>query len=204
MATLLQRSRARMRHSSSYRLARVATLFHDGRHPHPPDATSSADSQGVVSRTSGEWAHAALAPIARIPRHGGARRATRLLGLLTSAALALVLVGYCATTAFYYTSDSWIVPAGRPNERERLERAFVPSRTLARAAPGAGVYACRLAMLFCRRIGSVLELLPGEVTFEHPYRRAHVRGRMVELALDEPAATLDHDVLFVGGAPLWL
>ena len=262
----------------------------DGRYPHPPTTTSSADSQCVVTRTFGEWAHAPLEPVARIPRRAGARRAVHLVGVLTLTALALVLVGYCATAAFYYTSDSWIVPivlsphdeqvvalqaelAQRTGERERLavERAeidraiaehgaaparptpladahdslafahqraeqlataiartddsiaalrqtpqlraladrmpiaVVPYGALARMSPGTGVYACRLAMLFCRRVGSVLELLPGEVTLEHPHRRSLIRGRLVELALDEPpAAALDTDVLFVGGAPLWL
>jgi hypothetical protein len=176
----------------------------DGRHPHPPPSTSSADSQCVVTRTLGEWAHAPLEPVARIPRRAGARRAAHLVGVLTLAALALVLVGYCATAAFYYTSDSWIVPIVRSPHDDRTPVAVVPYGTLERASPGTGVYACRLAMLFCRRVGSVLELLPGEVTFEHPHRRTLIRGRLVELALDEPVVALGTDVLFVGGAPLWL
>jgi len=180
----------------------------DGGDPHPPESAFSADSQCVVTRTFGEWAHVPLAPVARIPRCGGARRAARLVGLLIAGVLAVVLVGYCATAAFYYTSESWIVPLHRTPQLRALADgapiAVVPYGALARTSPGADVYACRLAMLFCRRIGSVVELLPGEVTFEHPYRPIQVRGRMVELALDEPEAALEHDVLFVGGAPLWL
>jgi hypothetical protein len=58
-------------------------------------------------------------------------------------------------------------------------------------------------MVMCHRVGSVIEVLPGEITLRHPHRERQLRGRMIELSLDEPEAARD-DVLFLGGAPLWL
>lgn len=81
--------------------------------------------------------------------------------------------------------------------------AFVPYENLGNVAAGASLYACRAAMLVCRPVGRVLAVLPGEVSFRHPHRERTLRGRMIELTLEEPDAA-QSDVLFVGGAPLWL
>jgi hypothetical protein len=56
-------------------------------------------------------------------------------------------------------------------------------------------------MVFCHKVGTVLEVLPGEVQFKHPHRDKMLRGQMVELKLEDGAAATD-DVLFVGGRPL--
>jgi hypothetical protein len=58
-------------------------------------------------------------------------------------------------------------------------------------------------MVWCHEVGTVLEVLPGEVTFKHPRRDTTVRGHMVELKLTDAAAGED-DVLFAGGRPLGL
>jgi hypothetical protein len=87
--------------------------------------------------------------------------------------------------------------------RDGASVAAVPYDNIANAGKGSPLYACRAAMLLCKRVGSVLEVLPGEVTLRHPHRARQLRGRMIELQLDEPDAARD-DVLFVGGAPLWL
>jgi hypothetical protein len=81
--------------------------------------------------------------------------------------------------------------------------AFVPYGNLKDVKVGEPVYACGLEMIFCREVGSVKELLPGEVTFKHPFREKDLRGQMVELDLDnDDADAVAKSVLFVGGKPM--
>jgi hypothetical protein len=79
--------------------------------------------------------------------------------------------------------------------------AFVPYGNLDDVKAGEPVYACGLEMIFCHEVGSVKELLPGEVTFKHPFREKDLRGQMVELDLDDDDAVAK-SVLFVGGRPM--
>jgi hypothetical protein len=79
--------------------------------------------------------------------------------------------------------------------------ALVPYDNLKNTKPGEPLYACKVAMLWCHQVGSVVEVLPGEVTFKHPKRDTMLRGQMVELRLDDPSAG-ESDVLFAGGRPL--
>lgn len=79
--------------------------------------------------------------------------------------------------------------------------ALVPYANLENVSDGTPLYACRLDMLFCHEVGTVLKVLPGEVSVKHPKREAMLRGRMIELQLAEPAAA-QKEVLFAGGAPL--
>lgn len=79
--------------------------------------------------------------------------------------------------------------------------ALVPYDNLEKAAKGTPLYACKLSMLWCRQVGEVLGILPGEVQIKHPKREAIVRGRMIEMKMTEPEAAFK-EVLFLGGAPL--
>jgi len=79
--------------------------------------------------------------------------------------------------------------------------SFVPYENLDNVKPGEPLYRCRLEMLFCRKVGAVVEILPGEVKFKHPQREKILRGRMIEVKLDDREAA-EQDVLFVGGRPL--
>jgi len=79
--------------------------------------------------------------------------------------------------------------------------ALVPYTNLENATPGASLYACKLAMFWCHEVGTVTEVLPGEIQFKHPRRDTIVRGQMVEMRLFDTSAGED-DVLFVGGSPL--
>jgi hypothetical protein len=87
--------------------------------------------------------------------------------------------------------------------RDHATIAVVPYDNASNVHAGVSLHACRAAMLLCRRVGSVLEVLPGEVSVRHPNRERTLRGRMVVLDLDERGAARN-EVLFVGGAPLWL
>jgi hypothetical protein len=83
--------------------------------------------------------------------------------------------------------------------------AFVPYSNLSTIAKGKPLYACKLGMVFCRSVGEVLDVLPGEVQFKHPHRDKMLRGQMVELKLDaQDGEAAADDVLFVGGKPLLL
>jgi hypothetical protein len=84
---------------------------------------------------------------------------------------------------------------------DHAQVAFVPYGNLTKVEKGAGLYGCRLGMVICHKVGTVLEVLPGEVQFKHPHKDKELRGQMVELKLDDNSAAED-DVLFVGGRPL--
>jgi hypothetical protein len=79
--------------------------------------------------------------------------------------------------------------------------AFVPYGNLKDVKKGNSLYGCKLGMVFCHKVGTVLDVLPGEVLFKHPNRDKQLRGQMLELRLEDGADATD-DVLFVGGRPL--
>jgi hypothetical protein len=81
--------------------------------------------------------------------------------------------------------------------------AFVPYSNMDDVRPGAPLYGCALEMLFCRKVGKIVEVMAGEVSFKHPHREKVLRGRMIVVDLKDKSAAED-DVLFVGGRPLLL
>ncbi len=81
--------------------------------------------------------------------------------------------------------------------------AVAPYGHLDEVGVGTAVYACKLQMVWCRQVGTVTDVLRGDVTFDHPHRNRKLVGRMLELRLSDRAAERA-EVLFVGGAPLWL
>ena len=81
--------------------------------------------------------------------------------------------------------------------------ALVPYANLGGVRKGTPLFACKLDMLLCRQVGTVLDVLAGEVLVQHPTRDAMVRGRMIEMQMTDAAAAQD-EVLFVGRPPLGL
>jgi hypothetical protein len=81
--------------------------------------------------------------------------------------------------------------------------AFVPYGNMDGVKPGAKLYGCALEMVFCHKVGKILEVLPGEVQFKHPHREKVLRGQMIVVDLAEKSAA-EEEVLFVGGRPLLL
>ena len=79
--------------------------------------------------------------------------------------------------------------------------AFVPYDNVDRIKPGAPVYGCALGPLFCKKVGSVVALLPGEMAYKHPLHNAQLRGQPVELSLGD-MHDAERKVLFVGGRPV--
>jgi hypothetical protein len=81
--------------------------------------------------------------------------------------------------------------------------AFVPYSNMDDVRAGAPLYGCALEMLFCRKVGKIVEVMQGEVSFKHPHREKVLRGRMIVVDLKDKGAAED-EVLFVGGRPLLL
>ncbi|MDB4953923.1 MAG: hypothetical protein JWO36_1492 [Myxococcales bacterium] len=86
---------------------------------------------------------------------------------------------------------------------DHAQVAFVPYGNMHKIEKGTELYGCSVGMVWCHKVGQVLEVLPGEVQFRHPHRSKELRGQMIELQLEDGAAATD-DVLFVGGKPLFL
>jgi hypothetical protein len=81
--------------------------------------------------------------------------------------------------------------------------ALVPYKNLDNVSAGTPLYACKLNMFWCRQVGKVLEVLPGEVQVKEPNRDSMVRGRMIEMQMTEKGAEQE-EVLFAGRKPLGL
>ena len=79
-----------------------------------------------------------------------------------------------------------VVPARDRRPRAGRVRAVRQPRQGRRRATA--LYGCQLGMVFCHKVGTVLEVLPGEVQFKHPHSDKMLRGQMVELKLDDDAA----------------
>ena len=79
--------------------------------------------------------------------------------------------------------------------------AFVPYDNLDRVKPGAPVYGCAVGPLFCKKVGSVVALLDGEMSYKHPLHNTQLRGQPVQITLGN-AKDAERKVLFVGGRPI--
>jgi hypothetical protein len=83
-----------------------------------------------------------------------------------------------------------------------LTIAFVPYTNDGHAQFGTAVYACKLNIVWCRRVGRVGARLEGEVVGHHPMQKVDLRGEMVRLDLDDADAARE-PVLHLGRAPLF-
>lgn len=68
-----------------------------------------------------------------------------------------------------------------------LELAFVPYTQLDGVAPGAPVYECLWGLFWCRAVGSVAQMVPGEIVQADPWG-SQVRGEYVVLDLADHTA----------------
>jgi hypothetical protein len=81
--------------------------------------------------------------------------------------------------------------------------AFVPYENLGEVHEGESIYSCRWGLVWCRRVGKVGAQLNGEITDSHPNSGKPLRGLMVAIELDDPAAVKER-TLFVGKRPFWI
>lgn len=86
---------------------------------------------------------------------------------------------------------------------QNIPVAFVPYENVSRVQRGAPLYACRLGMLLCRRVGTVVTVLSAEVSNKHPIRNEMLRGQLVHVELSDPLAAKQR-LLFVNRRPLFL
>jgi hypothetical protein len=88
---------------------------------------------------------------------------------------------------------------------DKADVAFIPYGNMKHVEKGTPLYACSMEMFWCHSVGTVKEVLPGEVQYKHPHREKMMRGQLVELSLDaDEVDSARDDVLFVGSRPLWL
>lgn len=85
--------------------------------------------------------------------------------------------------------------------RERIDVAFVPYENVANAKPGAIVFGCSLHLIWCRDVGRVKGVLPGEVVGARPFTNVQLRGVLTELDITDPAAA-EYPLLHLGWRPL--
>lgn len=79
--------------------------------------------------------------------------------------------------------------------------AMVPYTNMKNIEKGTPLYACKLNMIWCHKVGTVRDILAGEVNVKHPNRDAMVRGQMIEMEMTDASAAQD-EVLFAGHPPL--
>ncbi len=79
--------------------------------------------------------------------------------------------------------------------------AMVPYSNMKNIEKGTPLYACKLSMVWCHKVGTVRDILAGEVNVKHPNRDAMVRGQMIEMEMTDASAAQD-EVLFAGHPPL--
>src|SRR5690554_30469 len=86
---------------------------------------------------------------------------------------------------------------------QKVASAFIPYENLEGAQAGSKIYGCSLGLIWCRQVGSIAQVLEGEVTAIHPLYNDQVRGQMVELKLDDPTWA-EKKALFTGRAPFFI
>jgi hypothetical protein len=85
--------------------------------------------------------------------------------------------------------------------QRRSTVAFVPYDNVSGLRAGTPLYGCAAGLVWCRRVGEVVGVLAGEVTFKHPTQNTMLRGQSVQVKLADARAA-EHKVLFAGGRPL--
>jgi hypothetical protein len=82
-----------------------------------------------------------------------------------------------------------------------LSIAFVPYDNLPGLTSGVNLYACRMGLLWCSKVGTLGQPLDGEVTGKHPLHSRLLRGVMADLDLKD-SSWARQKVLFAGHPPL--
>ncbi len=104
------------------------------------------------------------------------------------------LLAQLSSSAFYIVSS---------DEKTTHQFAFVPYENEKAVAPGVPVYACKLKLVWCSKVGTVRTVTHDEEKARHPLFPNDVRGFLVELDLKDKAAAKE-TVIFFGSRPLWI
>jgi hypothetical protein len=81
--------------------------------------------------------------------------------------------------------------------------AFVPYDNASSAKEGQAVYACRVGIVWCRKVGKLGAAAEGEIVEKHPLLHQDLRGSFVRIQIDDPSAA-ENAVLHVGRRPLFI
>jgi hypothetical protein len=80
---------------------------------------------------------------------------------------------------------------------------LVPYENLPSVRVGGPVYACALGFVVCHRVGTVRDVMPGEMDVHHPFHPTRaLRGQAVQVQLTDASAVAE-TVLFAGRRPLF-
>ena len=78
---------------------------------------------------------------------------------------------------------------------------FVPYDHSRHFTPGEPLYGCALTIAWCRKVGKLGAVIPGETSFVHPFFAKNMRGFFIEALLSDPEAA-KKEVLHVGRPPI--
>ena len=82
----------------------------------------------------------------------------------------------------------------------RMTVATAPYENLSGLQQGAAIYSCLLGPVLCSQVGTIKQIMDGEVEINHPVLRRRERGLMLEITLmDEESAK--KPILFIGYPP---
>jgi hypothetical protein len=87
--------------------------------------------------------------------------------------------------------------------RSTVNLAFVPYENRDSVKKGDPVYGCAFSLVWCKEVGTVVNVLEGEVAAKHPLLNRDMRGLMAEIKLTEERWG-EELALHVGSAPFWL
>lgn len=116
---------------------------------------------------------------------------------VSATALGQALAGYDKVVSMISESPLLLAAEGE------VVLAFIPYDNLDAATPGAPVIGCDALVVWCKRAGSVGQVIAGEVTAKHPVYGTDLRGKYIELKLNE-RNWAKKAVLHIGHAPLLL
>jgi hypothetical protein len=92
-------------------------------------------------------------------------------------------------------------PLGRAT-RSRVDVLFIPYGSEGQVRKGEPLHVCALTILWCRKIGKVGDLIPGESNTVHPFFGKPLRGFFAEALLDDPTAA-SAEVIHAGRPPFF-
>lgn len=82
----------------------------------------------------------------------------------------------------------------------RVDVIFVPYGNGARFQRNAPLYSCTFTFIWCRRVGVVGGVVPGEANAVHPFFGKPIRGTFVEAELTDPSAASE-EIIHAGRPP---
>jgi hypothetical protein len=84
----------------------------------------------------------------------------------------------------------------------RVNVMFVPYGNDEHFKTGADLYSCRFTFVVCSKVGTVGQILPGEIASVHPFFGKPIRGFYVEANLTDPTAAT-REIIHANHAPLY-